>query len=35
MGWFDTDIENVYYSDETLDLAFNFWFGSYAELENA
>jgi hypothetical protein len=24
MGWFDTDIENVLYSDETLDLAFNF-----------
>jgi len=24
MGWFDTDIENVFYSDETLDLAFNF-----------
>lgn len=24
MGWFDTDIENVFYSDETLDLAYNF-----------
>jgi len=24
MGWFDTDIENVFYSDEILDLAFIF-----------
>jgi hypothetical protein len=24
MGWFNTDIENVLYSDETLDLAFSF-----------
>ena len=24
MGWFDTDTENVFYSTETLDLAFNF-----------
>lgn len=24
MGWFDTDSENVLYSDETLDLAYNF-----------
>jgi len=24
MGWFDTDIENLFYSDEALDLAFNF-----------
>lgn len=24
MGWFDTDDENIEYSDETLDLAYNF-----------